>query len=251
MLRFVRIILMKKFSQIVSSCIIAVNFECIFTVTATIQSNFFMSNDTYLVPDLKKGEIHRTEFTVKKSRFITSVSRTHGVDEAKEFIDRITKEFSDARHNCFAFNADKPGTSGYAGCSDDGEPHGTAGQPMLNVILHCDVGEITAVVTRYFGGILLGTGGLVKAYQDSVKQALESLKTTPMVLMTAFKVQIEHSHVTLFQRLLTKVNAQLLNQEYTDKVEYTVMIPNDSSDLFTSSVTQMTSGRAVIKKIEN
>lgn len=242
---------MKKFSQRVSSCIIAVNFECIFTVTATIQSNFFMSNDTYLVPDLKKGEIHRTEFTVKKSRFITSVSRTHGVDEAKAFIDRITKEFSDARHNCFAFNADKPGTSGYAGCSDDGEPHGTAGQPMLNVILHCDVGEITAVVTRYFGGILLGTGGLVKAYQDSVKLALESLKTTPMVLMTAFKVQIEHSNVTLFQRLLTKVNAQLLNQEYTDKVEYTVMIPNDSSELFTSSVTQMTSGRAVIKKIEN
>lgn len=242
---------MKKFSQRVSSCIIAVNFECIFTVTATIQSNFFMSNDTYLVPDLKKGEIHRTEFTVKKSRFITSVSRTHGVDEAKAFIDRITKEFSDARHNCFAFNADKPGTSGYAGCSDDGEPHGTAGQPMLNVILHCDVGEITAVVTRYFGGILLGTGGLVKAYQDSVKLALESLKTTPMVLMTAFKVQIEHSNVTLFQRLLTKVNAQLLNQEYTDKVEYTVMIPNDSSELFTSSVTQMTSGRAVIKKIGN
>ena len=95
-----------------------------------------MSNDTYLVPDLKKGEIHRTELTIKKSRFITSIARTHGVDEAKAFIDKVTNEFMDARHNCFAFNADKPGTSGYAGCSDDGEPHGTAGQPMLNVILH-------------------------------------------------------------------------------------------------------------------
>ncbi len=210
-----------------------------------------MSNDTYLVPDLKKGEIHRTEFTVKKSRFITSIARTHGVDEAKAFIDKVTNEFSDARHNCFAFNSDKPGTSGYAGCSDDGEPHGTAGQPMLNVILHCDVGEITAVVTRYFGGILLGTGGLVKAYQDSVKQALETLKTTPMVLMTTYKVQIEHSNVTLFQRLLNKVNAQILNQEYTDKVVFTVMIPNDSASLFTSSVTQMTSGRALIEKIES
>ncbi len=218
-----------------------------------LQSNSivkYMSNDTYLVPDLKKGEIHRTEFTVKKSRFITSIARTHGVDEAKAFIDKVTNEFSDARHNCFAFNADKPGTSGYAGCSDDGEPHGTAGQPMLNVILHCDVGEITAVVTRYFGGILLGTGGLVKAYQDSVKQALESLKTAPMVLMTTYKVQIEHSNVTLFQRLLNKVNAQILNQEYTDKVVFTVMIPNDSTSLFTSSVTQMTSGRAVIEKLD-
>lgn len=210
-----------------------------------------MSNDTYLVPDLKKGEIHRTEFTVKKSRFITSIARTHGVNEAKEFIDRVTNEFSDARHNCFAFNADKPGTSGYAGCSDDGEPHGTAGQPMLNVILHCDVGEITAVVTRYFGGILLGTGGLVKAYQDSVKQALETLKTTPMVLMTTYKVQIVHSNVTLFQRLLNKVNAQILNQEYTDKVVFTVMIPNDSTSLFISSSTQMTSGRALIEKIDS
>lgn len=209
-----------------------------------------MSNDTYLVPDLKKGEIHRTELTIKKSRFITSIARTHGVDEAKAFIDKVTNEFMDARHNCFAFNADKPGTSGYAGCSDDGEPHGTAGQPMLNVILHCDVGEITAVVTRYFGGILLGTGGLVKAYQDSVKQALESLKTTPMGLMTTYKVQIEHSNVTLFQRLLIKVNAQVLNQEYTDKVLFTVMIPNDSTELFTSSVIQMTSGRAVIEKID-
>lgn len=209
-----------------------------------------MSNDTYLVPDLKKGEIHRTELTIKKSRFITSIARTHGVDEAKAFIDKVTNEFMDARHNCFAFNADKPGTSGYAGCSDDGEPHGTAGQPMLNVILHCDVGEITAVVTRYFGGILLGIGGLVKAYQDSVKLALESLKTTPMVLMTTYKVQIEHSNVTLFQRLLIKVNAQVLNQEYTDKVLFTVMIPNDSTELFTSSVIQMTSGRAVIEKID-
>ena len=66
-----------------------------------------MSNDTYLVPDLKKGEIHRTELTIKKSRFITSIARTHGVDEAKAFIDKVTNEFMDARHNCFAFNADK------------------------------------------------------------------------------------------------------------------------------------------------
>ena len=75
-----------------------------------------MASDTYLIPDLKKGEIHRTEFTVKKSRFITSTARTHGVDEAKAFIDKITKEFSDARHNCFAFNADRPGSSAYVGC---------------------------------------------------------------------------------------------------------------------------------------
>ena len=207
-----------------------------------------MSSDTYLVPDLAKDEIHRTELVIKKSRFIASVARTHGVDEAKAFIDKITKEFSDARHNCFAYNADKPGTSGYAGCSDDGEPHGTAGQPMLTVVLHSDVGELTVVVTRYFGGILLGTGGLVKAYQDSVKQALDSLKTTNMVLMQCYDVTIDHSFVTLMQRLIKRLNIVMLNQTYTDKVSFSLDIPLDNVDAFVSEVTQMTSGKAIITK---
>lgn len=208
-----------------------------------------MPSDTYLVPDLKKGEIHRTELVVKKSRFITSIARTKGVDEAKAFIAKVTEEFSDARHNCFAYNADKPGTSGYAGCSDDGEPHGTAGQPMLNVVLHCDVGEITAVVTRYFGGILLGTGGLVKAYQDSVKTCLDSLNTTNMVLMDCYEIVIDHSMVTLVQRLIKSLNIQILNQEYTDKVKYTLDVPLDSAEQLKAQVTQLSSGRAEIKKL--
>lgn len=207
-----------------------------------------MSSDTYLVPDLAKDEIHRTELVIKKSRFIASAARTHGVDEAKAFIDKITKEFSDARHNCFAYNADKPGTSGYAGCSDDGEPHGTAGQPMLTVVLHSDVGELTVVVTRYFGGILLGTGGLVKAYQDSVKQALDSLKTTNMVLMQGYDVTIDHSFVTLMQRLIKRLDIVMLNQTYTDKVSFSLDIPLDNVDAFVSEVTQMTSGKAIITK---
>lgn len=207
-----------------------------------------MSSDTYLVPDLAKDEIHRTELVIKKSRFIASAARTHGVDEAKAFIDKITKEFSDARHNCFAYNADKPGTSGYAGCSDDGEPHGTAGQPMLTVVLHSDVGELTVVVTRYFGGILLGTGGLVKAYQDSVKQALDSLKTTNMVLMQGYDVTIDHSFVTLMQRFIKRLNIVMLNQTYTDKVSFSLDIPLDNVDAFVSEVTQMTSGKAIITK---
>lgn len=209
-----------------------------------------MASDTYLVPDLDNGEIHRTELIIKKSHFITSVARTHGVEEAKKFIDRVTKEFSDARHNCFAYNADKPGSSGYAGCSDDGEPHGTAGQPMLNVVLHSDVGELTVVVTRYFGGILLGTGGLVKAYQDSVKQALDTLKTTNMVLMQGFDITIDHSCVTLMQRLVKRLNIEMLNQAYTDKVSFSLNIPLDNVDAFISEVTQMTSGKAIITKHE-
>ena len=208
-----------------------------------------MVDSSYKVPALEKGKFHRTELVIKKSRFITSVARTKSVDEAKQFIDSICKEFSDARHNCFAYNADKPNSSGYAGCSDDGEPHGTAGQPMLNVVLHCDVGEITAVVTRYFGGILLGTGGLVKAYQDSVKTCLESLNTTNMVLMDCYEIVIDHSMVTLVQRLIKSLNIQILNQEYTDKVKYTLDVPLDSAEQLKAQVTQLSSGRAEIKKL--
>ncbi len=206
-----------------------------------------MSQDKYLVPDLKKGEIHRTQLVIKKSRFITSIGRTTGVDEAKDFIARITEEFSDARHNCFAYNADKPGTSGYAGCSDDGEPHGTAGQPMLNVILHCEVGEICAVVTRYFGGILLGTGGLVKAYQDSVKQALDSLPSTKKVLVQRYSVVIEHSLVTLLQRMFSRFNITVESNEYTDKVSYVLQVPLEFEAQFVAEVTKISSGKALIK----
>ncbi len=205
-----------------------------------------MTEDTYLVPDLKNNEVHRTEITIKKSRFITSVGRTAGVDSAKAFIDKICREFPDARHNCFAYNADKPGSSGYAGCSDDGEPHGTAGQPMLNVVLHCDVGEITVVVTRYFGGILLGTGGLVKAYQDSVKNALDTLPTTPMVIVKKCSFVIEHSQVNLVLRLFSRLNINIVNQSYTDKVLFEVEVPEKSVDIFKAEITQITSGQCVL-----
>lgn len=205
-------------------------------------------SDTYKIPNLKNGAVHRVELIVKKSRFITTVARTHGVDEAKAFISKVTEEFSDARHNCFAYVADKPGNSGYAGCSDDGEPHGTAGQPMLNILLHSDVGEITCVVTRYFGGILLGTGGLVKAYSDSIKLALESLDVTDMVIMNRATIRVDHSIVNLVLRLFKKYQCEIINQEYTDKVSYTVDIPADSFDNLQSEITTISRGEAFITK---
>lgn len=204
--------------------------------------------DTYLIPALAKNEIHRTELVVKKSRFITSIGHTRGVDEAKAFIEKISLEFADARHNCFAYNADKPGSSGYAGCSDDGEPHGTAGKPMLNVILHSDAGEITAVVTRHFGGILLGTGGLVKAYQDSVKLALESLKLKEMVLTFEVEVQIGPRFISQFLRLCQSLQAQIISSDFAKEAIYSLSLPQSDFELFKSRLMEMTSGQAQIKK---
>lgn len=114
---------------------------------------------SYNVPDLAPGEIHREEEVIRRSRFIVSMARVQGPDQAKAFIERIRVEHPDATHNCWAFQAGPAGSTAFAGCSDDGEPKGTAGRPMLTVLLHCGVGEIAAVVTRYFGGTLLGTGG--------------------------------------------------------------------------------------------
>lgn len=208
------------------------------------------STDTYLIPALAKNEFHRTEIIIKKSLFITSIGHTKGVDEAKAFIDQITQEFSDARHNCFAYNADKPGSTGYAGCSDDGEPHGTAGKPMLNIVIHSDIGEITAVVTRYFGGILLGTGGLVKAYQDSVKNALDSLKVTPMVLTDELTVQIGMRFISQFLRLVQANDAQIIENSFSADAIYKISIPMSNTKEFTAKIIEMTSGQAQVTKKE-
>ena len=111
----------------------------------------------YNVPDLAPGQIHRAEETIHRSRFIVTIARVTSPEEAKAFIEEVRTEHAQATHNCWAFVAGSPGSTAHVGASDDGEPKGTAGRPMLTVLLHCGVGEIAAVVTRYFGGILLGT----------------------------------------------------------------------------------------------
>lgn len=114
---------------------------------------------------------------IKKSTFIVHIGHTPDLNAAKAFIKNIEEKYSDARHNCWAYVAGKPGGSHVYGFSDDGEPNGTAGKPMLNVLSGSGIGEITAVVTRYFGGVKLGTGGLVRAYGGSLNNALAKLQT--------------------------------------------------------------------------
>ena len=112
-------------------------------------------NDGFYVP---ASRVRASEI-IKRSRFIATVERASSVEEARVFIDKIKKEFPDANHNCWAYEAGAPGSLVSVGMSDDGEPRSTAGKPMLNVLINSGIGEIVAVVTRYFGGIKLGTGG--------------------------------------------------------------------------------------------
>lgn len=134
-----------------------------------------MTEAAFFVPDLPPGIPHRRELVVRRSRFIASAGHTPGNEAVRLFIGKCREDFPDARHHCFAFNAGRGDSTAFLGSSDDGEPRGTAGRPMLNLLTHSGIGEITVVVSRYFGGTLLGTGGLVRAYQDSVREALREL----------------------------------------------------------------------------
>lgn len=176
-----------------------------------------MSDTTdYMVPALNDGEVFRNELVIKKSRFIASVGHTKGVDEAEAFLNKIRREFPDARHNCHAFNAGRGNETAFIGCSDDGEPKGTAGRPMLNVLVHSGVGEITVVVTRYFGGILLGTGGLVRAYQDSVKDVLDKLPLKEPEDISELRFAAGISEIHLVEKLAVRYGAGITSRDFTD-----------------------------------
>ena len=201
----------------------------------------------YPVPALPPGAMHRAEQTIKRSRFICSIAHTETPEEAKAFIEQVKAEFADARHNCWAYCAGAPGSTAQVGASDDGEPHGTAGRPMLTVLLHCGTGELTAVVTRYFGGILLGTGGLVRAYQGTLKLALETLPTEERLVAAQMRVTLEHRFVTQFLRMLPERRASVVSSDFGMDAEYLLKLPAAQIEPFSKELTELTAGSVLIE----
>ncbi|QIG03838.1 IMPACT family protein [Proteus sp. ZN5] len=175
----------------------------------------------YLIP----AETVEFSEEIKKSRFITFIAHTEGIDAAKAYIQSIKEQFPDARHHCWAFVAGRPDDSQQLGFSDDGEPTGTAGKPILAPLLGSGMGEVTAVVVRYFGGIKLGTGGLVRAYGSGVQQALKLLPTKTKVPQLRFRVACEYSLVSLLEQVVEQYHGQVLLSEYTDKVTFILSLP--------------------------
>lgn len=209
-----------------------------------------MADVSYNVPDLRPGEVFRVEQTIKRSRFIASVGHTPGVEEAKAFIEQIKTEFEDARHNCWAYCAGSAGSSDRIGASDDGEPHGTAGRPMLTAVTHSGIGEVTVVVTRYFGGILLGTGGLVKAYQSSVKMALEAVPTRIRTKTKRIKFRVEHRFVNQVLRKIENANGRILEKSFDMDADFEVEIPEDLAQSFAKELEELTRGALLIEFVE-
>jgi len=200
----------------------------------------------YPVPVPTPDAPHREEMLIKRSRFLISLARAASPDEAKVFVERIRREFPDATHNCWAFAAGRPGDTGRAGFSDDGEPHGTAGRPMLTILLHGGIGEIAAVVTRYFGGIKLGTGGLVRAYQDMVRLGLQNLPVCEHMVPAALRVTVNYSHISPLLRILPRYRGTIGSEEFGVDASYTVLLPEEETAAFSAELMNITDGTAVI-----
>ena len=201
------------------------------------------SKERYLIP----AETHRVEQEIQRSRFIATIAHCSTREEAESFLRAIRQEFPDATHNCWAFQLGAPGSQQHIGMSDDGEPHGTAGRPMLTILTPCGIGEIAAVVTRYFGGTKLGTGGLARAYSGSVKLALESLPTTERIDWCQLAVTIDYPILDQFRLLLTPHEAVTESEQFTDRVRYILQLPAENLAAFRRAVTELTSGRASFK----
>lgn len=184
--------------------------------------------------------------TIDRSRFITTMGPAPTVDAARAFIERLRTEFGDATHNCWAYVVGPPGTTAHVGLSDDGEPSGTAGKPMLQVLLGSGVGDIVVVVTRYFGGIKLGTGGLVRAYSGGVKAALAELPRSERVERRRLTVTIAYRLFEMVQRRLPAYEVEILGIEYAADVQLHVQLPLEHIAALQHDLGALSAGQAMI-----
>lgn len=188
------------------------------------------------------------ELVEKKSRFIANVRKIENEEEALAFIAEMKKRYWDARHNCYAFVAGE--NHQLTRCSDDGEPAGTAGRPILDVLLREDIHNAAVVVTRYFGGVLLGTGGLVRAYQGAAQKGLAASVIAVKQKGRILKIKTDYNGVGKLQYILTKNGITLLNSDYGEAVELTVCVPVGQLEHLQAEITEGSNGRAEITQGE-
>lgn len=167
------------------------------------------------------------EIVISKSRFICILSHINSTDEVKDILELYKEIYPEANHYCYAYIFDE-----HMKASDDGEPAKTAGMPMLNVLQKQELNQVLAIVIRYFGGIKLGAGGLVRAYTQSVSQALQHTQIVSYVLKPKYKITFDYSFNRQIDYLIKTLNINILNKEYDEKITYTCFI--DKEDFFVS-----------------
>lgn len=196
------------------------------------------------------GATHRAEQVVERSRFTCTLAHAATPAAAQAVIAAVRAEWPDATHHCSAWVAGPPGSTAQVGMSDDGEPHGTAGRPMLTVLLHSGVGEIVAVVTRWYGGTKLGTGGLARAYGGTVELALGELPRAERVAWATVEVAIAYPHVDAVQRLLPMHEARVLAEDYAAGVRYRIQLPAPAVADFAAALADATRGAATLTRLD-
>ena len=209
---------------------------------------FMEEKETLREPYRMVLEGGQAELVEKKSRFIANVRPVESEAEAVAFIDEMKKKYWDARHNCSAFVI---GTKAeLTRCSDDGEPSGTAGRPMLEVLLGEGVRNVAVVVTRYFGGVLLGTGGLVRAYSGAVKEGLAASKIGTMRYGVRLKIRTDYNGIGKIQYILRQSGLEAEDTVYTDQVELTVLLAAECVPGLKKEITEATAAKAGIEEVE-
>jgi uncharacterized YigZ family protein len=181
------------------------------------------------------------EIVEKKSRFIATVQPVESEEEALEFIAGLKKKYWNATHNCSAFVVGE--RQELQRCSDDGEPQGTAGRPMLEVLLGEGIHNAAVVVTRYFGGTLLGTGGLVRAYSKAVQEGLKNSLIIEKQQGFLLKMETDYNGIGKIQYLLGQRGLTITDSEYTDKVKLETLVPEDRIEKLKEDITEGTNGR--------
>ena len=195
---------------------------------------------------LSKGA--QAELVEKKSRFIATIRPVSSEEEAAAFIEEMKKKYYDARHNCSAFVIGSKGE--LTRSSDDGEPSGTAGRPMLEVLTGSGIRNIAVVVTRYFGGVLLGTGGLVRAYSGAVKMALEQCGTITRRYGVQMLIKTDYNGVGKIQYLLGSKDVVIQDSVYAADVQMTVLVPIGEYDRLCKELVEATNGRVGLEEVE-
>ncbi len=193
--------------------------------------------DIRIVYEGGEGEIEE-----KRSRFIATVRPVHTEDEALAFIAAMKKKYWNASHNCFAYVIGD--RQGLQRCSDDGEPQGTAGRPMLDVLLGEHVCDVVCVVTRYFGGTLLGTGGLVRAYSKAVQEGLRGSRVLTKKKGYRFVIRTDYTDLGKVQYLLGQRGIPVMDSEYAQDVRTCVVVAEEDRDEVCNAITEATGARA-------
>lgn len=182
------------------------------------------------------------EIIEKKSRFIAICTPIRSEEDALGFIESVRKKYWDARHHCFAYVLGE--RNELMRCSDDGEPQGTAGKPILNVLLGSGVHDALIVVVRYFGGVLLGTGGLVRAYSEAAKEGLSSSVIITRIHGVKLEIQTEYTGLGKIQYVLGQRGIRILESEYTDSVRLEVLLEKEIKTQVCDEITEGTNGQA-------